>query len=196
MGGSETKQIDSQYFEKITFEVNILVCGDYNEQLLEKDLEKMKIIEKEEGLPYIKKGCHNSIKEWIYYFFEKNNEIGNKTKKFIQTKNRKKNFKNLILFYSGLNNYTYKDLLQFYDDQPDTYHTNIIIVTKKNEEFVMPEIKRMNKELIRISKEDNIIEQLIHIIEVTSFCNELGDEIGFPKKFINDKLTDKDSQLN
>ena len=195
MGGSETKQIDSQYFEKITFEVNILVCGDYNDQLLEKDLEKMKIIEKEEGLPYIKKGCHNAIKDWIYYFFEKNNEIGNKTKKFIQTKKRKKNFKNLILFYSGLNNYTYKDLLQFYDDQPDTYHTNIIIVTKKNEEFVMPEIKRMNPELIRISKEDNIIEQLIHIIEVTSFCNELGDEIGFPKKFINDKLTDKDSQL-
>ena len=90
MGGSETKQIDSQYFEKITFEVNILVCGDYNDQLLEKDLEKMKIIEKEEGLPYIKKGCHNAIKDWIYYFFEKNNEIGNKTKKFIQTKNRKK----------------------------------------------------------------------------------------------------------
>ena len=195
MGGKETKQVDSQYYEEISFEVNILVCGDYNEQLFGKDLEKIKIIQKEEGLPYIKEGCHNTIKDWKYYFFEKNNEIGDKTLKFIQNKNRKKKFKNLILFYSGLNNYTYKDLLEFYNEQPDSYHTNIIIITKNNEEFVMPEIKRINPGLIRIVKEDNIIEQLIHIIEVTSYCNELGDEIGFPKNFINEKLTDKDSQL-
>ena len=143
MGGKESKQVDSQYFEKISFEVNILVCGDYNEQLLQRDLNRIKRIQEEAGLPYIKKGCHNSIKDWVYYFFEKNNEIGNNTKKFIQANIRQNNFKNLILFY----------------------------------------------------KEDNIIEQLIHIIEVTSYCNELGDEIGFPKKFVNEKLTDKDSQL-
>ena len=195
MGGKETKQVDSQYFEKISFEVNILVCGDYNEQLLQRDLNRIKIMQEEEGVPYIKKGCHNSIKDWVYYFFEKNNDIGDNTLKFIKPLIRKQKFKNLILFYSGLNNYTYKDLLEFYNDQAECYHTNIIIITKKNEEFVMPEIKRMNPELIRVVKEDNIIEQLIHIIEVTSYCNELGDEIGFPKKFVNEKLTDKDSQL-
>ena len=26
MGGKETKQVDSQYYEEISFEVNILVC--------------------------------------------------------------------------------------------------------------------------------------------------------------------------
>ncbi len=195
MGGKETKQVDSQYFEKIYFEVNILVCGDYNQHFLEKDLREIKIMQKEEGKPYIKTGYHNFIKDWKYYFFEKNNEIGNKTLEFIRPLIRKNDFKNLILFYSGLNNYTYKDLLEFYDNQADSYHTNIIIITKKNEEFVMPEIKRINPGLIRIVKEDNIIEQLIHIIEVTSYCNELGDEIGFPKNLVNDKLADKDNQL-
>jgi len=200
MGGQAAKQVDSKFFEKISFEVNILVCGDYNCELLEKDLEKIKIIEKEEGLMYIKKGCHKNILDWNYYFFEKNKDIGKNTRNFIRGSIRKKNYKNLILFYSGLNNFTYKDLLEFYEDEPGQYHVNTIIVTKKDEELEMPEIKKMiakkiNPSLIRIAKEDNIIEQLINIIEITSFCNELGDEIGFPKKFINDKLIDKDSQL-
>ena len=100
MGGKETKQVDSQYFEEVSFEVNILVCGDYNEQLLERDLDKIKIIQKEEGKPYLKTGCHNTIKDWNYYFFEKNKEIGNKTLEFIKPLVREKKFKNLILFYS------------------------------------------------------------------------------------------------
>ena len=47
MGGKESKQVDSQYFEKISFEVNILVCGDYNEQLLQRDLNRIKIMQEE-----------------------------------------------------------------------------------------------------------------------------------------------------
>jgi hypothetical protein len=31
MGGSESKQADSEYFENVRFFINILVCGDYNE---------------------------------------------------------------------------------------------------------------------------------------------------------------------
>jgi len=59
----------------------------------------------------------------------------------------------------------------------------------------MPELKRMNTNLVRNVQEDNVIGQLINIIEITSYCNELGDEIGFPKMFTNDKLIDKDSGL-
>ncbi len=195
MGGQASTQVDSKYFEKIRFEVNILVCGDYNSELIERDLDKIKIIENEEGLKYIKKGCHKNLLDWNYFFFEKNNDIGKNTKDFLKNSIRKKNYKNLILFFSGLNNFTYKDLLEFYDKEPNQYHVNTIIVSKKGEEFEMPEIKRLNPNLIRIVSEENIIEQLINIIEVTSYCNELGDEIGFPKKFINDKLIDKDSQL-
>ena len=195
MGGQAPSQVDSKFYDKISFEINILVCGDYNEGLLEKDLDKIKIIQKEEGLMYIKKGCHKNIPDWKYYFFEKNKDIGKNTKNFIQASIRKTNYKHLIIFFPGLNNFSYTDLLKFYDNEANSYHVNTIIVTKKNEEFVMPEIKNINPSLIRPVNEDNIIEQLINIIEVTSYCNELGDEIGFPKKLINEQLMDKDSQL-
>lgn len=195
MGGKASTQVDSQYFEDIKFKVNILVCGDYDENYVEKDLDKIQNIPKEEGLKYFKKGYNKNIKDWHYFFFEKDKNIGINTRDFIQRSIRKNNYKNLILFYSGLENFTYENLLEFYDKEPSTYHVNTIIVTKKKEEFVLPELKRINPHLIRIVKEDNIIDQLINIIEVTSYCNELGDEIGFPKLFVNDKLLEKDSQL-
>ena len=195
MGGKASTQTDSKFFEKITFDLQILVCGDYNEEFIEKDLENIKIIEQEEGELYIKIGSHKNIPDWKYYFFEKNEYIGKNTKDFIQKSVRKRNYKNLILFFSGLNNFTYKNLLQFYDNERDTYHFNTIIVTKKNEEFEMPELKKFDPNLIRVVSEENLTELLINIIEVTSFCNQLGDEIGFPKMFINDKLMEKDSQL-
>lgn len=195
MGGKESTQIDNQYFEKISFHINILVCGNYIEEFIEKDLENIKVIQKHEGLKYIKKGGHKNINEWNYYFFPKDKEIGNNTLHFIKESIKNEDYKTLILFYSGLDNFTSKDLLDFYDSKPNVYHVNTIILTKKNEEFVMPKLKKFNPNLIRIVKEENTIEQLINIIEITSYCNELGDEIGFPKKFVNEKLLEMDNQL-
>ena len=43
MGGKASTQVDSQYFEDIKFKVNILVCGDYDENYVEKDLDKIQI---------------------------------------------------------------------------------------------------------------------------------------------------------
>ena len=162
---------------------------------LEKDLENIKMIKKDEGKKYIKKGRHRNINDWNYFFFEKNTKIGDNTLHFIKKSIIDKDYKNLILFYSGLNDFTYTNLLEFYDNQPSTYHINIIIITKKNEEFVVPSLKKYNQSFIRNVVEDNMVEQLINIIEVTSYCNELGDEIGFPKKFIDTQLIDKDSKL-
>ena len=195
MGGSESKQADSEYFENVRFFINTLVCGDYNEGLLERDLENVKKVPKEEGLNYIKKGYHKNIKDWEYFFFKKNNSIGDNTKHFIQDNVKNKNYKNLILFYSGLKNFTYKNLLEYYDNEADSYHTHIIIVTKKDEEFELPELKKLNPEFIKNVKEDNFIGLQINIIEAASYCNELGDEIGFPKEFVDEKLVDKDCQL-
>ena len=69
MGGSESSQVDSEYFEKACFNVNILVCGDYIEEVIERDLEKIKVIPEEEGVKYIKKGCHKNMVDWQYFFF-------------------------------------------------------------------------------------------------------------------------------
>lgn len=195
MGGKESTQVDSQYFEKLSFHLNILVCGDYLEEHLQNDLDNIKIIDKHEGLLYTKQGEHRNISEWNYFFFPKNKDIGKNTLEFLRQKLIKKDYKNLILFYTGLNNFTYEDLITFYDSKQDSYHINMIIVTKKDENFILPKIKRMNPNLVRVVNENETIETLINIIEVTAYCNELGDEIGFPKKFINEKLIEKDGEL-
>ena len=195
MGSKESTHVDSQYFESISFHVNIIVCGDYIDENIEKDLENVKIVDKHQGLRFVKTGGHKNINEWNYYFFPKNEKIGENTLRFIKDSIIKNDYKNLILFYSGLKNFTYEDLLKFYDEQKEIYHTNIIIVTKRDEAFEMPKLKKINPQLIRQVGEFNNIELLINIIEITSYCNELGDEIGFPKKFVNDKLLEKDNQL-
>ena len=115
MGNSESR-IDSQSYENITFHVNILVCGDYVEENVEKDLENIKVIQEHEGLSYIKKGNHKNINDWKYFFFPKDKDIGKKTRNFIKDSMKIFDYKNLILFYSGLEDFTYEDLLKFYDN--------------------------------------------------------------------------------
>ena len=69
MGGKESTQIDSEYYIKLFFDLNILVCGNYNEKIIERDTENIKQIDKNKGEYYIKEGRHKEMKEWKYYFF-------------------------------------------------------------------------------------------------------------------------------
>lgn len=195
MGGNETKFADSKEFENASFKLNILICGDYKKDLISHSLGKIKTFSEKSNVPYIAKGNHKIISDWNYYFFEKSKDISNKTKLFLQKLVINEDFKILIIFYSGLKDYTYIDLLNFYDDQPDTYHFSTIIITKNNEYFRMPNLKKMNPKLIKVLNEEEDIELLINIIEITSYCNELGDEIGFPKKFVNERLLKEDEKL-
>ena len=193
MGGNESTQVDSEYFKKISFHLNILICGDYIEESI--DLDNVRKSEQHEGLKYIKTGKHKNINDWDFYFFKKDKQIGENTFEVLKGFLKKKDYKNLIIFYSGLEYFTYEDLLKFYDKKPDSYHINTIIITKNYEKFVLPDLIKFNTNLIRNLNEKDKIEQLINIIEITSYCNELGDEIGFPKKFINDSLLEADNQL-
>ena len=52
----------------------------------------------------------------------------------------------------------------------------------------------MNKNLINIEIY-NDIKICIHLIKVSSYYNQLGDEIGFPKTIINERLLEKDHEL-
>ena len=195
MGGKESTPIDTEYYKKLCFDLNLLVYGNYNEEIIEKDTENIKQVDKNKDEYYIKEGRHKELKEWKYYFFSKDKNIGKNTLSFLRKQLIKRDYKNLILFYSGLKNYTYNDLFKFYDDQADIYQINTIIVTKNDENFNIPILKNMNKSLIRTVKEREALELLINIIEITSYYNELGDEIGFPKRFINKQLLEKDEQL-
>ena len=194
--GKEDSQEDSQYYEKAKFQMNLLVCGNYIEKKIEAELEQIKSIERHEGMKYKITGIHKSISEWKYYIFAKDKEIGKNTLDFIKTSIIvDKDCKNLILFYSGLRDFTSEDLLKFYDGELENYHPHILIITGKNEEIELPKLKKLNKNFIRICKEDNRIEQLINTIEIASYYNQLGDEIGYPKKFTDQSLLEKDNYL-
>ena len=80
IAGKEKCQEDNAYYEKVSFKLNILVCGNYNEGMILKDLKDVR----EEDKEYKKTGNHNLITEWKYFFFEKSKDIGEKTFKFIE----------------------------------------------------------------------------------------------------------------
>ena len=106
MGGKESTHIDSLYFENVSFHLNILVCGDYSEMSIENELENVKNIDSFKGLPYIKVGTHKNLNDWKYYFFAKDENIGENTFKLINESVLAKDIQNVILFYYGLNIFT------------------------------------------------------------------------------------------
>ena len=193
MGERESSQVDSSYFEKVSFHLNILICGDFKEGLFEEEL-KIIEIDRNNNLSYYRKGTHSNIPEWEYYFFHKDKKIGETTFKFIYDSS-KQDKKNVIVFFSGLRDYTYNDIISFYDQKQPIYHPNIIIVTKRGESFDFPQLKKMNKNFIRNTKENNMIDLYVKLIEVSSYYNLLGDEIGFPKKLVKKELLEKDNEL-
>ena len=194
MGGES--QVDSSYFEKVSFHLNILICGDFKEGLFEEELKNIEI-DGNNNLSYYKKGTHLNVPEWNFYFFHNDKNIGETTFKFIYDSIVKRNpdNNNVILFFSGLRDYTYNDIISFYDEKQSIYHPNIIIITKSGESFDFPQLKKMNKNFIRNTKENNMIDLYVNLIEVSSYYNQLGDEIGFPKKLVKEELLEKDNEL-
>jgi len=196
MGGKEYSQEDSKYYENASFQMNVLVCGNYKEDNIENEIEMSKSVKGHDGNKYNKTGKHKTISEWEYFFFDKDKKIGENTYSFIKESiTDKLNYNNLILFYTGLEIFTFENLLNFYDGQLANYHPNILIITKKDEDIKIPNLKKFNKNFIRICKEDNIIEILINMIEIASFYNQLGDEIGYPKRLQKKSLLNKDNYL-
>ena len=197
MGGKESSQEDSQYYANVSFKMNLLVCGNYDKNSIEKELEKFSSVRDYEGKKYIEVATHKTIPEWKFYFFDKNKDIGENTIDFIRDSIiRKIDYNNLILFYTGLENFTYENLLKFYDGQETTnYHPIILIIKEKNENINLPEMKKFNKNFIRIYDKNDKLGILINIIEIASYYNQLGDEIGYPKRFTEQSLLDKDNYL-
>ena len=191
----EKPQEDTVYYEKVSFELNILVCGNYVEGIIAKDLKRICEVERKN---YKKSGTHNFIPEWKYLFFEKDKDIGENTASFIKNSIQRYNkFKNLIIFYSGFSDYSYENLLEYYDEKVlPNYHPGILIIAEQNENIILPpKLNKLNKGLIKISKEDDLIDIQIKIIQFATYYNQLGDDIGFPKKLNDRNLLEKDNYL-
>ena len=86
--------------------------------------------------------------------------------------------------------------IQFYViiNKPN-YHPGILIIAKQDENIILPYLNKFNKNFIKKSTEDDLIDILINIIQFASYYNQLGDEIGFPKKFKDKILLEKDNYL-
>ena len=69
--GGESSQEDSKHYESVKFKLNILVCGNYNKEKLESEVENIQITKEYNGNNYLKKGSHKIIPEWTYYFLKK-----------------------------------------------------------------------------------------------------------------------------
>ena len=199
MGGKEYGHLDA--IESVKFDLNILVCGNYVTANIEKELEKIEKSKQHEGKPYFQKGIRKFLPGWKYYFFSQDSNIGENTFTFIKESiTINKNYNNLILFFSGLNEFTYKNLIDFYDKEIEkkAYQPYILIITKDNKEGEQINqnliFKNLNKNLINIEIY-NDIKICIHLIKVSSYYNQLGDEIGFPKTIINERLLEKDHEL-
>ena len=184
--------------EKVDFDLNILVCGNYVEANIGKDLKDIKKFDKHEGKPYLKKGIHKYIKGWNYFLFSQDSKIGDNTFNFIKGKLvEEKNYKNIIMFYSGLNDYKYEDLINFYNNQADSYHPNILIITDEGVPFSIRNLNltNLNPDLVKGIEKSKEVDIMIHLIEVSAYYNQLGDEVGFPKNILDEQLLENDNKL-
>ena len=184
--------------EKVDFDLNILVCGNYVEANIGKDLKDIKKFDKHEGKPYLKKGIHKYIKGWNYFLFSQDSKIGDNTFNFIKGKLvEEKNYKNIIMFYSGLNDYKYEDLINFYNNQADSYHPNILIITDEGVSFSIRNLNltNLNPDLVKGIEKSKEVDIMIHLIEVSAYYNQLGDEVGFPKNILDEELLKNDNKL-
>lgn len=70
----------------------------------------------------------------------------------------------MILFFTGLNDFKYQDLIDFYDTKEEIYQSNILIITEGNEIFSFENLKprKLNKNLIKIIEADKKLDICIH----------------------------------
>ena len=119
----------SEELKNISFKLNIFIYGNYPENEIEKELNDIKIIDKSKNLPLIKKGKHKINPGWVFYFFDTNQNIKEKSREFGKQFNKEYN---VILFFYDLNNDNFKDFIEIIQCLNES---SIIFVIKKKNYF-------------------------------------------------------------
>jgi len=209
-----------QEIGKSSFEQNIYVCGNYNLNFFEQNICQPTLNPKLDNISYyIKMSKHKQIKEWHFFFSPKISDIKKikeNTKLFINEHKKLKDLddfkegsktrinKTTILYFNDTN--TDGFIKYFLDEHNSNYipfiifigaeKTNIDIKNKIND-LIIEKKKEIDSNLFKYSTfnenvENNLINININLIECAAYYNELGDEFKFPKKFMDDKLMEKD----
>ena len=167
----------SEELKNISFKLNIFIYGNYPENEIEKELNDIKIIDKSKNLPLIKKGKHKINPGWVFYFFDKNRNIKEKSREFEKQFNEEYN---VILFFYDLNNDNFKDFIEIIQCLNES---SIIFVIKKKELFQLPDLTKLKKYLlnqVRTVEKGDTKELFRNLQELPFYYNQLGDEIIFP----------------
>ena len=178
----------SEELKNISFKLNIFVCGNYLESNIEKELTDIIIIDESKNLSFIKKGNNRKNPGWVFYFFNNNYQNIKKEKMW---KFREQS--NVFLFYSGLNNFKFKDLIALIL-YLELKKFSIIIIAKY-EELLTIKYEIFNSKNLRIFRLLNQIrimefdnedktEFYRHLQELTFYYNQLGNDIISPFKEI------------
>ena len=148
----------SEELKNISFKLNIFVCGNYLESNIEKELTDIKIIDESKNLSFIKKGNNRKNPGWVFYFFNNNYQNIKKEKiwKFREQSN-------VFLFYSGLNNFKFKDLIALII-YLELKKFSIIIIAKYKELLTI-KYEIVNSKNLRIFR-------LLNQIRIMKFDNE------------------------
>ena len=167
----------SEELKNISFKLNIFIYGNYPENEIEKELNDIKIIDKSKNLPLIKKGKHKINPGWVFYFFDTNQNIKEKSREFEKQFNKEYN---VILFFYDLNNDNFKDFIEIIQCLNES---SIIFVIKKKELFQLPDLTKLKKYLlnqVRTVEKGDTKELFRNFQELTFYYNQIGDEIIFP----------------
>lgn len=193
MGGNNSKLESHEKNYKFEFDMNILVCGDYDQDNLE---EKFTSTFKEvQSQKYILEAKHKIIKDWNFFVFKKSNpEIGKDVYEFIKNKFEEKNGeKNAIIYYVDENA---NSLINYFDENNKNYCPLFLFISDDN--FNYSYINNIDKDSINvIKKNDNNNEGEImkYLIEFCGYYNEFGHEFLYPKKLMNNNLMSNDIKI-
>ena len=192
----EIKLKDKNYFPDANFGLNILICGNYNEEDFNDNL--IFINDDKNDYSYLKKGEYKNNKEWKFFLFPNNNyNICQKTFETIKTFiENMRNFKNVLIYFSEIKDSSLEKLLKFYNKFSPIFQPFFIIVNNKEDNILSileKSIDSINKNLIKlVSKITDIMK---YLNEINLYYNQLDDEQIYPINLLNRECFDKRIEL-
>ena len=204
-----------------SLEQNIYVCGNYELNFFEsRIIKEFRFPAKSNVKYYSKMGKHKEITDWHFFFAPKVNnyeEMLKNTKLFLKDHNDFEDFddfceqsktrsgKNIIMYFSDENK---DNFVKYFVNEHNKFELPLFIIVGKEKENkkLKDDIHKAIKELkenraidpnifkftnFTDDTENNLINLNFNLIECSAFYNELGDELKYPKQFMDDNLFDK-----
>ena len=211
------------YIGERTYEQNIYVCGNYNNNFFKNIIKELKFPIKPSIKYYETMAKHKDLKDWHFFFAPKVNAFNDmleNTKKFLEDHEGFDDFDDFnegSLFFNGKNTILYfidenKNIfLDYFIKNHNQFHIPLFIIVGIEAEInnfkdnIYKSIKELNSgRIIEQNKfkfccftediENNLFNLNSNLIECSAFFNELGDQFKYPFQLQDEKLFDSISK--